>query len=97
MLPRLTSCGQRLVRTTASTPSHARHIWENDRITFANEADDEYDQNIQVSELNILNAALAVIKWKKLFFGRAPSGPQNSRWLADNCPDLPLQHVLKVP
>lgn len=26
---------------------------------------DEYDQNIQIVELNMLNAALAVIKWKK--------------------------------
>lgn len=27
---------------------------------------DEYDQNIQIAELNMLNAALAVIKWKKI-------------------------------
>jgi len=27
---------------------------------------DEYDQNIQIVELNMLNAALAVIRWKKL-------------------------------
>jgi hypothetical protein len=26
----------------------------------------EYDRNIQTAELNALNAALAVIKWKKL-------------------------------
>ncbi len=55
-----------LVRTTASAPDHADHIWDNDRISFADE-DDEYDQNIQIAELNMLNAALAVIKWKKLF------------------------------
>jgi hypothetical protein len=56
-----------LVRTTASTPGHTDHIWDNDRISFADGADDEYDQNIQIAELNMLNAALAVIKWKKLF------------------------------
>jgi hypothetical protein len=28
---------------------------------------DEYDQNIQIVELNMLNAALAVIRWKKAF------------------------------
>ena len=28
---------------------------------------DEYDQNIQIVELNMLNAALAVIRWKKVF------------------------------
>lgn len=26
---------------------------------------DEYDKNIQIAELNALNAALAVIRWKK--------------------------------
>jgi hypothetical protein len=33
---------------------------------FGEEEDDEYEQNIQVAELNMLNAALAVIKFKKL-------------------------------
>lgn len=32
----------------------------------ADEELDEYDQNIQIVELNMLNAALAVIRWKKL-------------------------------
>ena len=27
---------------------------------------DEYSTNIQIADLNMLNAALAVIKWKKL-------------------------------
>ena len=31
------------------------------------EGDDDYSRNIQIAELNALNAALAVIKWKKLF------------------------------
>ena len=30
------------------------------------DGDDEYDKNIQIADLNALNAALAVIKWKKL-------------------------------
>ena len=30
------------------------------------EADNDYDRNIQIAELNALSAALAVIKWKKL-------------------------------
>jgi hypothetical protein len=30
------------------------------------QADDEYDADIQIADLNALNAALAVIKWKKL-------------------------------
>jgi len=56
-----------LVRTTTSVPGHGDHIWENDRISFADEDDDVYDQNIQIADLNMLNAALAVIKWKKIF------------------------------
>jgi predicted ThiF/HesA family dinucleotide-utilizing enzyme len=56
-----------LVRTTTSAAGHTAHIWDNVRISFADEEDDEYDQNIQIADLNMLNAALAVIKWKKLF------------------------------
>jgi ThiF family len=29
--------------------------------------ENEYDRNIQIADLNMLNAALAVVKWKKLF------------------------------
>ncbi|MBJ7330651.1 MAG: ThiF family adenylyltransferase [Solirubrobacteraceae bacterium] len=56
------------VRVTTSTPEQREHIWESDRIPFAS-ADDPanaYRDNIQIADLNMLNAALAVIKWKKL-------------------------------
>lgn len=56
-----------LIRTTASTVGITEHIWENDRLSFDDEDDDEYSQNIQIVELNMLNAAFAVIKWKKIF------------------------------
>jgi hypothetical protein len=56
-----------LVRTTTSAPGNTQHIWDGARISFGGEDDDEYEQNIQIVELNMLNAALAVIKWKKLF------------------------------
>jgi hypothetical protein len=37
------------------------------RISFAlDDADNEYDKNIQVADLNALNACLAVVAWKKL-------------------------------
>ena len=37
------------------------------RISFvADSAENEYDKNIQVADLNALNACLAVIRWKKL-------------------------------
>lgn len=53
-----------LLRVTAGSNDHRDHIRH--RISFgpANE-DDEYATNIQVADLNALNAALAVIKWKK--------------------------------
>ncbi len=56
-----------MVRTILSAKGNTDHIWDNGRISFADEDDDEYDQNIQIAELNMLNAALAVIKWKKFF------------------------------
>lgn len=51
-----------LVRTTASLPGHRDRV--RDRLGL-DQTDDDYDQNIQVVELNMLNAALSVIKWKK--------------------------------
>lgn len=55
------------VRTTASVDGHRSHVWEKNAISFSGEdAGNEYGWNIQIAELNALNAALAVIKWKKL-------------------------------
>jgi hypothetical protein len=54
-----------IVRVTASTPEKREHV--QGRLSFgAPEADDLYASNIQVADLNALNATLAVIKWKKL-------------------------------
>jgi hypothetical protein len=56
------------VRVTTSTPQQRAHVWDRDRIPFADaDEDNDYDRNIQIADLNSLNAALAVIKWKKLF------------------------------
>jgi hypothetical protein len=55
-----------IVRVTTSTPGRRDHVWNQQRISFAESANDEY-HNLQVADLNMLNAALAVIKWKKLF------------------------------
>jgi ThiF family len=56
-----------IVRTTTSTvdtrDSAARHISFAEGDVGAN----EYSSNIQIAELNALNAAMAVIRWKKLF------------------------------
>ena len=55
-----------IIRTTTSEPDQRRHIRENNRIDMAGNAAGEYERNIQIAELNALNAALAVIKWKKI-------------------------------
>jgi molybdopterin/thiamine biosynthesis adenylyltransferase len=51
-----------LVRTTVSTPEHRD---AKTRLPFDAAAPDDYERNIQVADLNALNAALAVIRWKK--------------------------------
>lgn len=56
-----------LLRTTTSTPTKRDHVLTKGRISFAEALKDEYASNIQIADLNALNAALAVIKWKKLF------------------------------
>jgi ThiF family len=56
-----------IVRVTTSTEARRNHVWEKKRIPFAVNADrNEYDLNIQIADLNALNAALAVIRWKRL-------------------------------
>jgi len=54
------------LRTTIGTPRKTDHIWENLPLTDG-ALKNEYDKNIQIADLNMLHAALAVIKWKKLF------------------------------
>ncbi len=54
------------VRVTTSTPNKSDHLSTAGRMSFEANGDDVYEQNIQTAELNALNAALAVIKWKKL-------------------------------
>lgn len=53
-----------ILRTTTSTPTKRDHVQT--RICFLDDKNNEYSTNIQISDLNMLNAALAVIKWKKL-------------------------------
>lgn len=51
------------VRTTTVTPDKNDHLYY--RISFAETDDNAYSSNIQIAELNALNATFAVIKWKK--------------------------------
>ncbi len=54
-----------IVRVTASMAERAGGLGQ--RASFAEgHGANEYNQNIQIAELNALNAALAVVKWKKM-------------------------------
>lgn len=53
-----------MCRFTVGTPDRHSHIYE--VLSLAKTPDDEVYRNIQVADLNMLNAALAVGKWKKL-------------------------------
>lgn len=56
-----------ILRVTTSTKDQRDHVRSKNRISFSGgDAANEYDRNIQVADLNALNAALAVVKWKKL-------------------------------
>lgn len=55
------------LRTTTSTQRKRAHIWEQRRIPFDDDGDDDYGTNIQIAELNAMNATCAVIRWKKLY------------------------------
>lgn len=55
------------LRTTLSTPQNRKHVHERRRIPLTvRQGNELYSRNIQVSELNAMNACLAVIKWKKM-------------------------------
>ena len=53
------------LRVTASTDSSRDQV-RSTIPTAGHEGEDEYARNIQIADLNALNATLAVIKWKKL-------------------------------
>jgi hypothetical protein len=56
-----------IVRVTASSDRQRAHVHDKQRISFGDgDEGNEYRQNIQIADLNALNGALAVIKWKKL-------------------------------
>lgn len=52
------------IRVSIGTPSKQDHI--PNRIGLVEHDDNEYATNIQIADLNALNALMAVIKWKKL-------------------------------
>lgn len=52
------------VRVTTGTDKKNNHLV--DRIPFVDDGNNDYNTNIQIAELNCLNAVLAVVKWKKM-------------------------------
>lgn len=53
-----------ILRVTSSSEGKREHVRRH--VSLSDTPEGEYHQNIQIAELNSLNAALAVIKWKKL-------------------------------
>jgi len=57
-----------VLRVTTSSPRRPYNPANDNEIPFAeNDEEDDYRRNIQIAELNMLNAALALVKWKKMF------------------------------
>jgi len=57
-----------ILRVTSSTPQQRDHVRTKKRVSFAEDVGhNDYVRNIQIADLNALNASLAVIKWKKVF------------------------------
>lgn len=56
-----------LMRVTASTKDVQEHILKKINFSEGEMPENEYSTNIQIAELNAMNAALAVIRWKKLY------------------------------
>ena len=52
------------LRVTSGTKSKSDHLAN--RISFVDNDNNDYAPNIQIADLNCLNATLAVIKWKKM-------------------------------
>ena len=55
-----------LLRTTYYSAEHGQEVREKDLAPLSDDPDDIYRTNIQISELNSLNACLAVVRFKQL-------------------------------
>ncbi|NVK84835.1 MAG: ThiF family adenylyltransferase [Cytophagia bacterium] len=55
-----------LIRNTTSSEVKKDHFWNSPYISYSENPENDYDKNIQIAELNLLNAGFAVLKWKKL-------------------------------
>lgn len=74
-----------LIRVTTSTSEKMDHIRQPGRVSFKDGGKDNiYAKNIQIADLNALNAALAVIRWKKHFGFYADLGREHQANFALN-------------
>lgn len=77
-----------LIRVTSSgNNGEIDHIVNKNRISFSDGGEEDiYRQNIQIAELNSLNATLAVIKWKKMcgFYYQAENEKHSLYSIDDN-------------
>lgn len=71
-LTRLENSLRGTVRVTVGLPGSYGHVARH--VSYTDVDANEYDWNIQTADLNMLNAALAVIKWKKAFGYYADAG-----------------------
>ena len=56
-----------ILRITTSIPKTPQSAKSRQRISFSERGENnDYSRNIQIADLNALNATLAVVKWKKL-------------------------------
>ena len=55
-----------LIRNSTCTETKGDHFWNSKYISYGENPENLYDKNIQIAELNLLNAGFAVLKWKKL-------------------------------
>jgi hypothetical protein len=74
-----------LLRVTTSTSAQREHVHTHGRIPFSDgNLNNDYARNIQIADLNALNAALAVIRWKKMCgFYLDPEGERHSVYQID--------------
>jgi hypothetical protein len=73
-----------ILRVTASTPEKREHVHQGRISLHTNGAENIYGSNIQVADLNALNAVMAIIKWKKLRgFYRDLEGEHHSTYTTD--------------
>ena len=56
-----------VLRVATGTPTSYAVLRQHARVPFSDATEDEYSSNIQIADLNALNAMLAVVRWKKLF------------------------------